>query len=72
MAADKAGTRAPHSLSALMHAHEQLLKTDIDTAGEEDFEILLKNFWYCKARGPRTTNRGKALRGTGTSRYESR
>ena len=54
-----------------MHAHEQLLKTDIDTAGEEDFEILLKNFWYCKARGPHTTNRGKALRGTGTSRYES-
>ena len=27
---------------------------------------------HCEARGPRTTNRGKALRGTGTSHYKSR
>ena len=30
MAADKAETQTPHSLSALMQAHEQLLKTSID------------------------------------------
>ena len=31
MAADKVETQTPHSFLALMHVHEQLLKTSIDT-----------------------------------------
>ena len=30
--ADKLETQTPHSFSALMHVHEQLLKTDVETA----------------------------------------
>ena len=31
MAADEVETQAPHSFSALMYVHEQLLKTSVET-----------------------------------------
>ena len=42
MAADEVETQTPHSLSALMQAHQQLLKTSIDTA---NVKIQWKDFY---------------------------
>ena len=42
-AADEVEAQTPHSLSALMHAHEQLLKTSIDTVDEKYFGTALKS-----------------------------
>ena len=43
MAADDVETQTPYSLSALMHAHEQFLKTSIDTVDEKYFGTSLKS-----------------------------
>ena len=43
MAADEVEVQTPHTLSALMHAHEQLLKTSIDTVDEKYFGTALKS-----------------------------
>ena len=42
MAADEVEAQAPHSFSALMQVHEQLLKTSIDTA---NVKIQWKDFY---------------------------
>ena len=44
-------------------------KVGIARHGDLALQIAVR---HCEARGPRTTNRGKALRGTGTSHYKSR
>ena len=43
MAADDIEAQSPYSFSALMHAHEQFLKTSIDTVDEKYFGTSLKS-----------------------------
>ena len=43
MAADDIEAQSPYSFSALMHAHEQFLKTSIDTVDEKYFGTALKS-----------------------------
>ena len=43
MAADDIEAQSPYSFSALMHAHEQFLRTSIDTVDEKYFGTSLKS-----------------------------
>ena len=43
IAADEAEVQSPYSFSALMHVHEQLLRTSIDTVDEKYFGTSLKS-----------------------------